>query len=324
MTRRAVLGCLLWLVPAALAAAETQPSASRAAQAGLPLPPGVAALSHATTVDVGATALNVESFVTAMKEQPLIEFYQTALPNAGWQVEPLPWQEQQEQATKRLEKALKEHRQAPEADQLKQLSKEFQQTTQDLQRQIYATRGSEHVIVNLWPAEKGTMIFINHWSGDRSWLEGPVTNGRHGAAQAPPASGGWLRENVCCSGEAVPGLSGDVLPMSVPRYPNAKAIARSTPAGGGRSTIVLKTADAAAAVADFYRDRMPATGWKLTKEESRGSDDGKETAVVLTFQKPDRLCMLTIQGSSQSTPGQGETLVTVSTELRASLQGSRP
>ena len=119
-------------------------------------------------------------------------------------------------------------------------------------------------------------------------------------------------------------MSGEVLPLSVPRYPNAKAIARSTPAGGGRSTVVLKTTDAAEAVADFYRHQMPSTGWKLLKEQPREGDDGGQTSVVLTFQKPDRLCVLTIQGSSPSAPKQGETLVTVSTELRASLQGSLP
>ncbi|MDP3703526.1 MAG: hypothetical protein Q8R78_04000, partial [Candidatus Omnitrophota bacterium] len=251
MMRFVLVGCLVWLVPAAIVRAETDLSASRVVQAGLPLPPGVAPLAQGTTIDVGATALDVDSFVTAMQEQPLIEFYQRALPKAGWRVEPLPWQAQQDQATKRVEKALKEHRQAPEAAQskLKQLSEEFEQTSRDIQRQIYATRGSEHVIVNLWPAEKGTIVFINHWSGDRSWMGGPVPNGRRSTpAPASPDSGGWLQENVCCSGEEVPGLSGEALPMSVPRYPNAKAIARSTPAGGGRSTVVLKTADAAGAV----------------------------------------------------------------------------
>ncbi|MDP3703206.1 MAG: hypothetical protein Q8R78_02310, partial [Candidatus Omnitrophota bacterium] len=82
-------------------------------------------------------------------------------------------------------------------------------------------------------------------------------------------------------------------------------------------------ADAAGAVGDFDRNQLPATGWKLLKEESRSSAEGAESAVVLTFQKPDRMCMLTIQGSLSPAPGRGETLVTVSTELRASLQGSR-
>src|SRR3989338_2511877 len=193
MMRAILIGCLLWLVPGAEGYAETDLSASRAVQAGLPLPPGVAALAQGTTVDLGATALDVDSFVTPMKEQPLIEFYHAALPNAGWGVEPLPWQAQHDQATKRLKKTLKEHRQAPEADQLKRLSEEFEQTNRDIRRQIYATRGSEHVIVNLWPAEKGTIVFINHWSGDKFWLGSPVANGRRGTSSpASPASGGWL------------------------------------------------------------------------------------------------------------------------------------
>jgi len=327
MKRVVLAGCLVWLGCAAIVRAETDLRASRAVQAGLPLPPGVVALtSQATTVDVGATSLEVESFVTTMQGEPLIEYYQGALPNAGWRVEPLPWQTQHEQATKRLKKAVTEHRQAPEAAQskLNQLSEEYAQTAHDVRRQIYATRGSEHVIVNLWPAEKGTIIFMNRWSGDRSWLEGLAANGRLGTAPAAPGSGGWLRDNVCCSGEEVPALSGSLLPMSVPRYPNAKAIARSEPAGGGRSTALLKTPDSAKAVADFYRNEMPATGWKLLNEESRGSEEGGETALLLTFQKPDRMCMLTIQGSSSSKPEQGETLVTVSTELRVPQPGGRP
>jgi hypothetical protein len=294
------------------------------AKADLPLPPNAAALAQGTTVNLGATALNVDSYVTPMEIQALIEFYQTALPNAGWRVEPLPWQEQQERASQRLQKAIKEHRQAPEADQLKQLSQEFERTSRDLQRQIYATRGAEHMIVNLWPVEKGTMVFLNRWIGDRTVITGPsVPNGGNAAPSAEDAER-WLRgENICCSGQEVPGLSGGSLPLSVPRYPNAKAVAGSTPAGDGRATVILKTADSAEAVAAYYRTQMPATGWKLLNDKAKAGEDA-ETSVTLVFQKPDRLCLLTIHGASASAQAPSQTLITVSTELRASLEGNRP
>lgn len=329
---------VLWAV--AVSATVQAASPSGGSQAAVPLPRGVRGLAEPVRVDLGASTLDVQSFIVRMDEEALIAFYRKALPEAGWRIERLPWQADQEEAASRWKRALTYHRDALDEAQREEAQErlaKLEQGKDAMRRQLYATKGVEHVIVNLWPgASKETTVFINHWYGGRQWLgvgARPPTNSLVGPASAlgkgaaePNRSlhtegssqlvGGLPMTNVCCSAEEVPDLAG-VLPFSIPRYPGAKAVARATPQGGVSTTVLLRVPGEERAVTDFYRSEMPVNGWKLTQEAV--PDEGTGTGVRrLVFQRPDRICELTIApvAPGKADAGEGHTLVTISVRPR--------
>ncbi len=305
------LAAMMWVRAGTLLAAV--PAGS---DAGVPLPPGIPALREPATVQVGTATLQVFSFMSGSDTHDLVAFYQETLPYVGWHLEQLPWQNEQARLTARLEKTLKERRRAgEESKETNATLTEFKQTQQAMQQQIYASRGSEHVIVNLWPLgeDQGTAVFINRWSGDRTWLEDSAPSSGDGSAWAGQ---GWTPTNACCSGQAVPGVN--VLPFLIPWYPGAKAVARSTSPAGG-TMVLLMTPDAAETIAVFYRAQMPSSGWKLLGEESAAGDEHGGPGHRLSFQKPDRACSLTIQPGATAEDGTtAQTMITVMASVRAS------
>ena len=322
--------------------------ASAAAQMEVPLPKGVVAVSEAQQVDLGRGTLEVETFTTDLSEQALIEFFDEALPASGWEPELLPWQAHQAVATARLERILNEHRDGSKAPQLEARLEQMQDSAHAMRRQLYASNGQEHVIVNLMPMEDGIAVFINRWSGDRSWMgaaprevrSASAASGRkssliqvdssqavyRGSAQpswnaadrdlsADPSTNGadggasGLPTNVCCSGEEVPELA-RALPFSVPKYPHSRAVSRSRPRGGERTTILLMSSDAADDIAAYYRRQMPLNGWEPLGERGALLPGPEAQGLVLRYAKPDRLCDITL------------TRVTDADEARASPQRS--
>ena len=305
--------CTGWM---GVAAALWLGAAAAAGAAEVPLPPGVQQLQAPHHVDLGRTSMKVQAFISRLGTEALIAFYQQELPKAGWRVEALPWQAQHTEATERLKKTVTYHRDKPEGPELEQQLSDFEQTAKGMRGEIYASQGEEHVIVNLWPgrdAAGSTMVFINRWTGDRRWMERKQPAGGPGLPAAGSAAGSsWPATNVCCSGEEVPGLTAG-LPFAVPRYPGARAVAKSAPASGASATVLLMTPDSGEAVAGYYRKQMPLNGWTLAQASQDSSTDSGDTQ-VLTFEKPDRRCELTIADEPASA-GSGkapQTTVTVS------------
>jgi len=335
-----------WLMVSAVA----QPCAVWGAV--VPLPRGIGGLPEPTRVDIGHSTMFVQGFGIMMDAQDLIGFYETALPKAGWQVRQLPWQADHEQAVETLKRALRYYGRAMGTEAREAAEARLEHLKQDegmLRRQIYATDGMEHLIVNLWPMkdDDGTMVFLNRWSGDKRWLGWGQRPGGHGldgnralaaseadaekAAErrdAPTArdevatAGAFPRTNVCCSGEEVPDLRA-VLPFSVPKYPGAKAVARTTPPGGISTTVLLVVPAALQDVMAYYQEEMPRNTWKSV-DVNEAPEEVDQTVQRLQFQRPDRLCTLTFApveagASEDAEAAVSKTLVTVS--VRPRVQG---
>ena len=340
MRRRAIgirLGLAALWMAAALPAAQAS-SLSGTGQAAIPLPRGIRGLPEPTRVDLGASTLYVHAFAVRMEDEALVAFYEQALPSAGWRIEQLPWQADQEKAVSGLKRALTYHRQAMDDTQRQETEAwlgRLEEGRKSLRRELYATNGVEHVIINLWPLKegKGTTVFINRWSGSRQWLgvgsqyvqgsglgvRGTYPEPRTQNPEPSDVQSGFPMKNVCCSGEEVPDLQG-ALPFSIPRYPGAKAVARTTPPGGVSTTVLLMVPDSEPAVTAYYRSEMAAGGWKLLDEEGEGKGSGAGVR-HLRFQRPDRICELTIAAPAPGKTGAGgpHTLVTVA--VRPRVQG---
>lgn len=291
----------------------------RAGQADLPLPAGVSALPAPTRVDLGSSTLNVYSVMAPMGEEALIAFYRDALARAGWSLGLLPWQASHHEATKRLEKAVTYHRDTltdAQNTQAQQMLEEFKQTRQRMQRQLFASRGQEHLIVNLWPmGSAGTAVFLNRWSGDRQALAGgSVVDGE-------PSRGTWPLTNTCCSGEEIPNLSAS-LPDGFPVYPGATAIARSTPPRGSRTTLLFTIPETVTKVNEFYDTQMRTQGWtRLTEKPSEALAHGS-AARPQTYERNGTRAVLTILGIEEASP---QTMVMVSAGPRpVGGQGASP
>lgn len=151
------------------------------AELDVPLPERVSALPKPTQIRMGLKTLTVQSFMTELEADEVISFYEQALPKRGFRLDLLPWQAGHVEATKRLEEHLKNNPDSPDAPTWKERLTEYQRTTEAMKRQLYARRGLEYVIVNFWPLERGTLVFINHSTGDRSWLEGKHIPGSRAA-----------------------------------------------------------------------------------------------------------------------------------------------
>ena len=331
-----VLGLLGWV------------TASSGATTVIPLPRGVARLPEPTQVDVGAGTVYVQAFSVTMKEDALVAFYEQALPRAGWRLEKLPWQADQDKAVHGLKRALAYYGKAmdePQRQQVEARLARLEEGAQVMRSQLYATNGLEHVLINLWPLEdaKGTTVFLNRWSGSRHWLTGGGDSGRRtqdaqgsrlkalGNSLQPPASSlepagasslepsGLPMTNVCCTGEEVPDLQA-VLPFSVPKYPGAKAVARTTPPGGVSTTVLLLVSAQQPDVLAYYEQEMPKMGWKRL-DEGQAADGA--TVSRLHFQRPDRVCELTFAEAASKEPDSGETKTLVTVAVRPRTQGAR-
>jgi len=348
MSRTRAVAGLLWLIAlmsgAALVAHAQPLSASKMRRMEFPVPHGIFALPEPTRVDLGTSTLYVQSFTTPLGADALIEFYEAALPESGWRLSRAPWQEMHNESIRRLKQALTYYGHRLEEDRRQDAEArldDMERTQRMLRRQMYATNGAEHVIVNLWglAGDGGTMVFINRWSGDRRWLgwgrprqAGLATSAGRAAAPAAvdasarPASpvapapaagfGGLPMTNICCSGEEVPDLRG-ALPFSIPRFPGAKAVARAS-TGGISTTVLLMVPADVQQVTAFYREEMPAGGWKPI-ESPTPSEEPQGATHHMRFQRPDRLCDLTISSSSPQADdavGGPKTLVTVAIRPR--------
>lgn len=300
------LGMAVVVSLAAVTAGAPPGWAAAVAEATIPLPRGIRALPEPTQVDVGSSTLSVQSFTVPRKVEGTITFYEEALPRAGWQVRRLPWQANHEEAIRGLKHALTYRRQQLDEDRQHEAQDwlgQLEQAKQAQRRQLYATHGSEHVILTFWSNgdDQGTMVFINRWSGDQRWL-GEGQPRQEAAKPARPSlpmegagqlAGGLPMTNVCCSQEEVPDLSG-ALPFSIPRYPGAKAVARTRPPGGLSTTVLMMVPATEPEVTAFYLEQMRVNGWKVLEEPASAASPQGEVVRRLRFQRPDRLCELTI------------------------------
>lgn len=342
------------------ASAETDPSSGGTASVRgfhIPLPKGALAMPGGPRiVRLGTRSLEVESFVVQMEERALVKFYERELTRAGWRLDKLPWQAQNEQATRRLARMVDRLRtrqdiQEAEKEEMETRFREMQDSQELMRQKIYASQGQEHVIVNLMPMGGSTAIFFNRWTGKSSLTGvGAVAtawdySGADPGVQANPRtalyeatlrptataasvmqSDAFSTKNVCCSDAEVPGLEAS-LPFGVPRYPEARAAAQSEPMSGDRASIFLMTPDAPAEVVAYYRRQMPREGWQPL-DAQRGRIGERDTVDLLRYQRADRICDITIEGSAQEVPqdqGLGEaagepvqTTIMISVALRAS------
>jgi hypothetical protein len=251
----------------------------------VPLPAGVSVPLERSQVRLGSHTLDVSRFETNLDEDALIRFYETELPHLGWRLELLPWQAQHLALTQRLAQALKDHPDWPEAPAMRTMLSGNQATIRQMRSQMYARRGEEHVIVNLLHEGSGIAVYLNRWRGEAFW-ESPQRSA-NGTARSLPT-------NVVCSKDAVPG-TGDLLPFEVPRYPGARLVAQSTSPIGENATSFLMTTDRLEPVMNYYRRHMPSHGWRMVSDESQVLMAGKGAARIFTYEKPNHVCVVTLQ-----------------------------
>lgn len=274
---------------------------ARADSTDVPVPGEAQKLASAQQISMGASTITVDSFMSRQSEADLVAWYETFLPRYGWRLNTLPWQADQERLTSTIEQKIKtaQHDGGDLAALRKRLA-DSKDVSEFMRHQVYATRHEEHVLVNLMPVGEGMGIFVNRWTGQAWW-------------NRPQSS---TPTNICCSSEAVPTLE-RTLPFSVPRYPQARPMAQGTSQDTGRIMVVLSSADAADAVASYYRANMPRNGWRLIEDRTEPSASGAE-AHVLRYQKPDRDCLLAIQRMTEASAAEpGITNVTVTIDPRS-------
>jgi len=285
----------------------------------IPVPPGSINTSKPHEVQVGGQVLEVSSYLTEMQEDDLIDFYNEVLPASGWRVSKLPWHAQHEKNLRKFQQAFSIHKDAPEAKQMKNRLNQYQAASALMERQIYAEKESDHVIINLVPRGDRMSIFINRWSAEQSrWIpqakgvsqsgskaqSHEVNRNNQGSVQADPSgaifkdqaqSGGseWLDSNICCTGEGLADQD-SALPLGVPHYPGANAVAKSTSSDKKRTIIILNSTDSMDEVVDYYRRHMPYNGWTLSGE-NKLLDQGFGFGRILRYQKPDRYCNVNFQ-----------------------------
>ena len=276
---------MLWLMGQAVSGAQ-------AAEITVPLPSRVVTrMPGPYQVQLGSRAMAVSGFVTDLSDQDLLTFYQERLPHAGWRLETLPWQAEHGAAMAQLQQAAAAQPEGADSQQLQRQLASMEQTARGMKRQLYASQGTERIIVNLLPVAGGTMVFLNRWTESEG---------------EKPGSRAFTSANVCCSSEAVPGMS-ERLPFGVPTYPGARVLASGTPQTGGSSATVLVTPDEPQAVMAFYARAMSEQGWQPDDERS---DEAGGTAelLVAVYRRQGTICRL----SSQRPDSDTKTVITVS------------
>ncbi len=229
----------------------------------IPLPKDVKQPTPPYEAMIGSQRVTMQAFRTKLPVDELRNFYTRALADKGWRVEALPWQTSLEQRVTTLTEVQEkvpnwlDYANDPRAKEY--LSPENIQQMQDTaQRAIHAVRGDEHVLLNLYPGEELTGVYVKRWRGT---LVNPSAGGPD-AGQQPSASS-WPATNTCCSGDSVPADSRK-LPPSIPDFPRARMIAVTSEPGTSSITSALYLSDAPVQeVLDFYRARMAYNGWEL-------------------------------------------------------------
>lgn len=331
------------------------------AASDLPLPKGaIALLSGPSEVRLGRRTMEVQSFSVEMEEEAIVAFYEQALPQYGWRLEKLPRRVQHEAAMARIERALSTHRDARGADKVETRLKEMRETQIALRKQIHASQGAEHVIVNLIAMGDVVGIFLNRWSGEYAGLTGapravaanpnvqvdhsrahsrsalrpsPAVTGQTSTVLEAMVAGSrdLLHANVCCSDDSVPELENE-LPFGLPLYPGARAAAQSTPAGGERTIMFFMTPDRLEQVIDYFREQMRHNGWYPLDDRRRAAGPNRASQ-LLRYRQKARICEIAIEGAviggnsfdDQNAGVSGETTITMSVGLSssASQRGSR-
>lgn len=288
--------------------------AAAAEDIGIPLPKGAKVLPEPFDVTLGSTPLKVQGFSTAMTQEELRAFYEEALPQAGWRVSPLPWQARQAQVKDDLERAAQEQPEAAGDPAVQDFQQRVQRTHEALRRQLYASRGGEHVILNLTSVGSERVVFINRWQGAASWME-PASGEALGPLGA--SAGAWPATNICCAKESVNETDlGRVLPTTIPPYPGARILATNRTESGESRVVVLETTDAPEAVETFYRQQMAYNGWGEISEAGSASPN------MLMYRSHTHLCGIVIGTSPQAReagPGQPVTVVTINVMDRPSF-----
>ena len=273
---------------------------------GVPLPPGTPLPADTVEVWVGSRRLTVDSFATRMAEGPLIRFYRDTLPREGWRIEPLPWQARHVAITQHLEQLLAQHPQAPEAPEAKAQIERNRRAIPLLERQIYAARGPERVIIQLAPMGDRLEVFLNRW-------QEPGETGMSGASDP------WLAQNALCSSDAVP-RQHRLLEQLVPDYPAARIVAQSGDARNDDVTVLAMTRDAAETVAAHYTATLPSYGWR--RVESSPVHEADTEHLLLRYEQARRVCLIVIRGVVPSRTGE-RTMVAVSIMKRPTLLNAR-
>jgi hypothetical protein len=284
------------LLAGALGGASAGAPTARAEEfGGIPLPKGIQGLPEPYEMTLGSTALKVYGFKTPLSVDEVRAFFEEALPQAGWRVQALPWQERQRQAAEELERTLKEHPETAADPGVQARQAKQARTAEVLRRQLYANRGGEHVIINISALEQDEVVFINRWSGPAAWLEAGAADP---LSSSPQTGGSWPMTNVCCSQDSLAETElPRVLPTTIPAYPGARIVATNRTESGESRTAVLETTDGLEAVRAFYEKHMAYNGWEAIPEARTQVQD------LWMYRTESQLC--SIGASSMPAPSAG-------------------
>lgn len=273
------------------------------AESVIPLPADAVPFPRAVKVELAETPIDVKSFTVTQSVEELRAFYEQALPKAGWRISPLPWQTHQDTVIEHFEDVAKEHPEAAADPTFASRRDELARAATDLRAQLHAAKGQEHVILNMLADGPQTTVYMNRWTGAASWMQ--PASGRPSTAPA----------NVCCTGASVSGP----LPFSLPAYPGATVVAKST-SSEDSGDVVLLTNDSAEQAVVFYRKQMAYNGW--TPFEDPWLDRLPDVTAALGFRTGARQCLVAI-GSTGETGGP-QTLITIAVMPRPPLIGAAP
>ena len=142
----------------------------------VPFPFDASRFPEPRAFEMAGVTLRIYGFAVTGSWERMADFYEQAFPASGWHLGLLPWQAHHVMVTERLERWLRDHAESPQAPELRLRLAELQRTTRELRRQLYASRGDEHLIVQLWSmTDGGTVVFLNRWTGDWPLLRQAVS-----------------------------------------------------------------------------------------------------------------------------------------------------
>ncbi len=265
----------------------------------LPLPDGVGPLPEPSNIELGRTPLEVQGYQVVGDVRTARRFYEETLPRRGWRLTALPWQSQHRDATSRLERFLQHDPEAAADAALAGRLAEMQATLPDLDRQLYAVKGNEHVVVQFFPSDsgRGTTVFINQWQGTPPW--------ERNSALGSPGLG--AEPEVCCTGADVPD-SGGPLPFGLPRYPGATVLVKTESREADSAEIFLRSDDSPAAIAGFYRAQMGYAGWEPFDDPELRELVGPQG---LGFRTRTHLCAVMVDPAGGDDPAGSQTLISL-------------
>ncbi|PIQ84259.1 MAG: hypothetical protein COV75_03090 [Candidatus Omnitrophica bacterium CG11_big_fil_rev_8_21_14_0_20_63_9] len=243
-------------------------SAVPVSAADVPLPPGQKKPAPVVSMTIGAQPMEGQFYAVKGTEAFVKKFYQEALPDRGWDVRPLPWMAQAGAKAEELAKTLKEQSNAAKLDvetkaQMEQFSPAALQAAAS--ETVYAVQDADRVMIRLLargPAQ--TVVLVYRWHHESGAEESPLA--RDPSSKDPGLS------NPCCTQDTVP-AERRTLPLTIPRYPNARMISasrapNSTPQMEMVSELYL-SADPVSDVLRYYREQMPLVGWTEAGNKQR-------------------------------------------------------